>query len=69
MKKQDSNKIIEELEIENATLKSDCNIATQAFSDIVDLCFAAINEGMEEKVALRCIIMTSLTAMDWVNHD
>lgn len=67
MKKQD--KIVEQLRTENATLKSNCDIAVQAFSDIQDLCFAGINEGMEERVALRCIVMASITAMDWVNHE
>lgn len=67
MKKQD--KIIEELRTENATLKSNCNIAVQAFSDIQEICNAGINEAMDERVAMRSIVMLSLTAMEWVSHE
>jgi hypothetical protein len=69
MKKQDSNKLIEQLETEIAKLKSDRNIATQSFEDIIDLCFSGINESVEKEVVLRSIIKNSLITMDWINNE
>lgn len=68
MKKQDKIEL-EKLRIENAKLKENSDIGIQIFADIQDLCFAAINGGMDERPALRCIVTTSITAMDWLNYE
>jgi hypothetical protein len=61
MNKQDKTKL--------ATLQSNNNIAITVLDDIREICFAALNEGMNKQAALRSIVMVVQTGIDWIDND